>query len=244
MCLSVSCGSACCCCYWLVWDFNTFVLINMWAWTSFWTPALKFEINDLFKIGSDRLARQVLPRTGNIQYCLCNPRYNQPHSQKRRCNLQRIHPISNPTVSYSDLYSIYQAPRAVPCKNKRHTSHNIHKGICFFPLHILWNIHYPHRARDSPHSYPRNRFDIFSYHLRPLKWSLEEVFKGFETYGHWSKGWIVDTGGVVVLVTVSAVVIITENDNQFMILFCIRIFMLADFCLGNNLITILSVFDL
>ena len=136
MCLSISCGCTCCC-YWLVWNFNTFVLINMWAGTSFWTPALKFKINNLLKIGSDRLARQVLPRTGNIQYCLCNPRYNQPHSQKRGCNLQRIHPISNPTVSYSDLYSIYQAPRAVPCKNKRHTSHNIHKGICFFPLHIL-----------------------------------------------------------------------------------------------------------
>ena len=57
-----------------------------------------------------------------------------------------------------------------------------------------------------------------------------------------------DTVGVVALGKVSAVVIITETDDnliiKFMILFCIRIFMLADFCLGNNLITILSVFDL
>ena len=136
MCLSVSCGSTCCC-YWLVWYFNTFVHINMWAWTSFWTPALKFEINDLFKIGFGRLARQVLPRTGNIQYCLCNLRYIQLHSQAQRYNLQCIHPILNPTFSYSDLYSINQAPKAVPCKNKRHTSHNTQRGIYFFSRRIL-----------------------------------------------------------------------------------------------------------
>ena len=135
MCLSVSCGSTCCC-YWLVWYFNTFVLINMWTWTSFWTSALKFEINDLFKRGS-AWATQALPRTGNIQYFLCNQQYIQPHSQKLHCSLQRILPILNPIVSYSDLYLINQSTRAVPCKNKRHTIHNIHRGIYFFPRRIL-----------------------------------------------------------------------------------------------------------
>ena len=172
-CLSGYCGSTCCG-YWLIWYFDTFVHINMWTWTSFWTPALKFEINDLFKIGSGKLVRQVLPRTGNIQYCLCNPLCIQPHSQRQRCNLQHIHPILNPIVSYSDLYSINQATRAVPCKNRRHTSHNTHRGIYFFPRRILWSTHYPHRARDNPRSYPRNRFDIFSYHLRPLTVTLRK----------------------------------------------------------------------